>query len=623
MSKKKFMKAICAVVMITGLVHPGMVTKATAAEVQSSTYLNIGSVSKMYVTVATMQLWDQGKIDLDRPVCEYIPEFHMEDERYKQITVRMLMNHTAGFMGTAYGEAMLFGEASSKYHDQFLEILSKERLKYSPGEFTCYCNDGFTMLEILVERVSNMTFSEYLEKKISKPLKAENTCTGKTIPDLHWLQPYYLNGKIRLEPECLQVLGAGGVISNAEELGRFGTTFFEGDRTLLSENAKMEMAKDYGINTPGENFGLGWDTVGLKDYTAAGVQVLQKGGDTNFHHASLTVVPKKDISIAVVSSGGSSSVNEAMAQKLLDLVLEEQGISITHPEEEIPVLVGQIPEEYKEYEGLYTSSNAIYEISFPNLNYLQVRSLTSEDPSLMQLCFTQDGEFVKMSGDVESGKAMVEKPVDILTFEKKDGKIYLREKDGGYALAKVAESKVVSAWEARNGKSYFYCSGAYNDQLYFGPTASMTLKTDQDARGYVNGWTMIDETHAKNLTYLPGSGCRDISDVSIQTVDGSEILTLTDDHSSYVSEDSIEAFTKDTTEVKTKTGMAQWYKLEDLKDVTVKLDIPEAGAVYVYDRFGNVKYTNFMTEYNGSVPLPEYGMIVFIGETGSSIGIEY
>ena len=286
-------------------------------------------------------------------------------------------------------------------------------------------------------------------------------------------------------------------------------------------------------------------------------------------------------------------------------------------------MAGRIPEEYQEYEGLYSSSNAVYEVSFPERNYLQVRSLTSEDPSLMQLCFTQDGEFVKMSGDVESGKAMVDKPIEIVTFEKKDGKIYLREKDGGYALVKVAESKVVSAWEARNGKSYFYYSGAYNDQLYFGPTASTTLKTDEDARGYVNGWTMIDETHGKNLTYLPGSGCRDVSDVSIQTVDDVEILTLTDDHSSYISENSIEAFTKDITEVKTKTGMAHWYKLEDLKDVTVKFDIPQNGAVYVYDRFGNVKYTNFMTEYKGSVPLPEYGMIVFIGETGSTIGIEY
>ena len=55
--------------------------------------------------------------------------------------------------------------------------------------------------------------------------------------------------------------------------------------------------------------------------------------------------------------------------------------------------------------------------------------------------------------------------------------------------------------------------------------------------------------------------------------------------------------------------------------MTVHFDIPENAAVYVYDKFGNVTYTNYMKDYKGGVPLPEYGMIVFVGETGATIGI--
>ena len=55
----------------------------------------LASVSKVYVTAAVMQLVDQGLVDLDAPVTEYIPDFTMADPRYTEITVRMLMNHTS------------------------------------------------------------------------------------------------------------------------------------------------------------------------------------------------------------------------------------------------------------------------------------------------------------------------------------------------------------------------------------------------------------------------------------------------------------------------------------------------------------------------------------------------
>ena len=58
-----------------------------------------------------------------------------------------------------------------------------------------------------------------------------------------------------------------------------------------------------------------------------------------------------------------------------------------------------------------------------------------------------------------------------------------------------------------------------------------------------------------------------------------------------------------------------------MKDETVRFDIPENAAVYVYDQYGNLKYTNFMSEYDAGIPLPDYGMIVFVGDTGATIGI--
>ncbi len=132
---------------------------------------------------------------------------------------------------------------------------------------------------------------------------------------------------------------------------------------------------------------------------------------------------------------------------------------------------------------------------------------------------------------------------------------------------------------------------------------------------------MIDKNHAENRIDIPGSASRDVSDIVMSEIDGKEILTLSDQNLQYISEKDIPEFTDEITEVQTKTGAANWYRINGLKNETVKLDIPERAAVYVYDQYGNIKYSSFMKEYNTGIPLPEYGMIVFVGDTGLTVGV--
>ena len=112
----KYMKRTAALLavmlMLTGC---GSVTAETSAETTDTAAKSVsaennayngeyiycvGSVSKIYSTAAVMQLVDEGKVGLDTPITEYIPDFTMADERYKDITVRMLMDHTSGIMGS-------------------------------------------------------------------------------------------------------------------------------------------------------------------------------------------------------------------------------------------------------------------------------------------------------------------------------------------------------------------------------------------------------------------------------------------------------------------------------------------------------------------------------------------
>ena len=84
----------------------GMADWEQSISVTRDTLYNIGSVSKTFCATAMMLLVDDQKVDLDHKVTEYIPEFIMADPRYKDITVRMLLNHTSGLPGTSYANVM-------------------------------------------------------------------------------------------------------------------------------------------------------------------------------------------------------------------------------------------------------------------------------------------------------------------------------------------------------------------------------------------------------------------------------------------------------------------------------------------------------------------------------------
>ena len=144
MKKHRIVPLLAAALLTITMAMPAQATEQLNKTYETNdTLIGIGSVSKMFVTTAAMQLAEQGKLDIDAPVTDYLPEFSMADSRYKNITVRMLMNHTSGIMGTTAGDFMLFDDRDSQHHNTMLEELQNQRLKADPGDFGAYCNDGF------------------------------------------------------------------------------------------------------------------------------------------------------------------------------------------------------------------------------------------------------------------------------------------------------------------------------------------------------------------------------------------------------------------------------------------------------------------------------------------------
>jgi len=347
----------------------GMADREKSVPVDASTLFNIGSVSKVYVAAAIMLLVDDGKVDLDKPASYYLPQFRMADSRYKAITVRMLLNHTAGLPGTEYANAFGF-RYNDKLKQETIETLTRSRLKHAPGAMAVYCNDGFTLAEMIVERMSGMTYLDFLNRRIFKPLALKNT--GASVGEIKGkpVATYYdpATGK-KHPPEVLSVLGAGGLSSTAVDLCRFADSFSAENRLLkkasLAEMKKAQPSQFAGkLRRPSLSFGLGWDITGLPRYDAAGIKVLGKSGGTGNFSSMVYTVPDKRISVAVVAAGTESGAMQ-IALDLLDAVLvgkrliskEEKGVAI-------PPAASFVPAEDMPFGGYYAGQGGLARIVF-------------------------------------------------------------------------------------------------------------------------------------------------------------------------------------------------------------------------------------------------------------------
>jgi CubicO group peptidase (beta-lactamase class C family) len=127
-----------------------------------------GSVSKMFAAIAVMQLVDRGVVELDTPLATYLPDFRMASGGYEHVTVRMLLDHAAGFPGTDYRNAVIRSPEPG-YLDQVLQTLSMSRLKAPPGYMSVYCNDGFTVIAALVEAATGTSYVQFVQDEILTP----------------------------------------------------------------------------------------------------------------------------------------------------------------------------------------------------------------------------------------------------------------------------------------------------------------------------------------------------------------------------------------------------------------------------------------------------------------------
>ena len=615
----------------------GVYSKTENRALTDDILYGVGSVSKIYTTVAVLQLAEKHRLSLDAPVTRYLKDFKMADPRYKDITVRMLLNHSSGIMGTGLGGAMLFGEADTSATDGLLESLSTQRLVADPGAYSVYCNDGFTLAELVVAAVSGLDFMDYVDKYILDPIGLDDTFAPGGDFDVSRLAKTYRGDDTRALPaDSLNAIGAGGIYATASDLAAFGGALTGTE--LLSQSSLDAMAyPEYSRGIWPEDtldslaYGLGWDNMEWYPFCQSDIQALVKGGDTLYYHAGLVVLPEHDMAAAVVSSGGVSTYNEMVANQLLIAALAKEGVSV---DESIPALPAAepaaMPADLLKNAGYYGSTSAQYQVSLTEDGKLTMHYL-NYPTTIPDQTFTyhSDGTFRDATGTA------------YMSFVKEEnGQVYLYQKTvsglpglgalpvSNYAAVKLPDnpltSEVQAAWDDILTMGVLPMDEPYNSQTYAALADSAAGETPELVPGYMGSMRIVDAATALFEIQLPGVGGRDGLDYHVEDRDG--VTWIIARGSAYMDASAVpELFTGSGTAYTTvqEDGYARWYTVSDsAAGKTMTVQLPEDAGFWVYDAAGQVTASSVLWN-DTSVVLPEDGVLVFAGDPGARFHLSF
>ena len=264
-----------------------------------TTLFRPGSVSKLFTWTSVMQLVQEGKLDLDRDVNDYI-DFKIPPAYGKPITLRDVMTHTPGFEESIKG---LFVPTSKDMQPlgKYLATHLPQRA-YPPATTPAYSNYGAALAGYIVERVSGQPFEEYVQQHIFQPLQMMHSTFAQPLPSS--LEPlmsqgYQLGSQPPKDFELVQAFPAGSLSSSADDLAHFMIAHLQdgqyGDVHILQPPTAQLMHARAFVNVPDMNA----MALGFYEESRNGHRIIGHGGDTNWFHSNLHLVLDADVGLFV------------------------------------------------------------------------------------------------------------------------------------------------------------------------------------------------------------------------------------------------------------------------------------------------------------------------------------
>ena len=265
-----------------------------------------GSVTKLTVWISVMQLWEEGKIDLEADIKTYLPKGFLRNLQYdKPITMLDLMNHQSGF-----DEAPLYMQGGKSLEDLLLQYQPAQ--SFEPGTTTAYSNYSTGLAAYIVERISGQSFVDYVHEHIFQPLDMERTAIAQDLSDNAYVQAkrkevkgYATDGS--LLGDALYEVGlypVGRATGTLSDLQKFA-------QALLSRKTLFARSETWDKLYTGTSYYPGTDIVrNAHGFWASefAVTVLGHGGNTNGFSSFLRLDLKNGIGQVIMTNQGLEEI---------------------------------------------------------------------------------------------------------------------------------------------------------------------------------------------------------------------------------------------------------------------------------------------------------------------------
>jgi CubicO group peptidase (beta-lactamase class C family) len=297
----------------------GEASKRFHVDNRLDTKFNLGSMNKMFTSVAIMQLVERGQVALDDPIGEYVDESWLPATITNAVTIHHLLTHTSG-LGSYFNDTFMESSRMSfRALDDYRPLVNGETLAFVPGERFRYSNTGMFLLGVVIESVTGQSYFDFIRENIYEPAGMMNT-------DSYEMDQPIENLAIGYEPDPGSAQGyrnnvymhvikggpAGGGFSTVEDLLKFAQALKSG--VYISEDSRETMWTSHSDANYGYGFSVETLPVG---------KVVGHGGGFPGLNSNLDILVDRDIVVAVMSNyGGSATPIAAEINRLLALASE-------------------------------------------------------------------------------------------------------------------------------------------------------------------------------------------------------------------------------------------------------------------------------------------------------------
>lgn len=270
--------------------------------VNEKTGFNIGSISKTFTVWGVLKLVEQGKIDLEASVFDYISTYNLPNSTFStsDVTVKNLLQHTAGLSVHGYNgyenasdltntRASLKGETTT---DEKVELIIE------PGTKWQYSGGGYTLLQLLIEEVSGLTFAQFMEEEVFKPLHMKNSSFDIDVVVLKTSAKGYDEEGNEIPLRLFNAKAAAGLHTTLEDLILFVKASFNNNAVLTKQSLDLMMQP---TELSRGNYGMGYMVMNrFGDITLTG-----HGGSNEGWQAGFMLDVKTNSGIVILTNGSA------------------------------------------------------------------------------------------------------------------------------------------------------------------------------------------------------------------------------------------------------------------------------------------------------------------------------